>query len=117
MSLFAWKSKLKGCEVFLVAQRGRQLNKTSHNLQLERGTVFHLLLTPTLCLDEPLESAKPLAAYGLDSLAAVEFRDWVRAQLGAELATLEVTSAPSLLSLTEKIVGKIQAANAVATAA
>ncbi|KAF2177304.1 ketoacyl-synt-domain-containing protein [Zopfia rhizophila CBS 207.26] len=65
----------------------------------------------TLRVDEPLERAKPLSAYGLDSLAAVELRNWSRAQLGAELTTLEVTSAPSLLSLAEKIVIKIQAAN------
>ncbi|OTB08290.1 hypothetical protein M426DRAFT_52354 [Hypoxylon sp. CI-4A] len=66
----------------------------------------------TLRLEEPLEPGKPLSSYGLDSLAAVEFRNWSRAQLGAELTTLEVTSAPSLLSLAEKIVLKIQAANA-----
>jgi len=65
----------------------------------------------TLRVDEPLEPAKPLSAYGLDSLAAVEFRNWCRVQLGADLTTLEVTSAPSLLSLAEKIVAKIQAAN------
>lgn len=69
-------------------------------------------LMVTLRLDEPLEPAKPLSAYGLDSLAAVEFRNWARAQLGAELTTLEVTGAPSLLSLAEKIVGKMVAAAA-----
>jgi NAD(P)-dependent dehydrogenase (short-subunit alcohol dehydrogenase family) len=68
----------------------------------------------SLRLDEPLEPGKPLSAYGLDSLAAVEFRNWSRAQLGAELTTLEVTSAPSLLSLAEKIVTKLHAANAAA---
>ncbi|KUI67059.1 Lovastatin diketide synthase LovF [Cytospora mali] len=67
-----------------------------------------------LRLDEPLEPSRNLSAYGLDSLAAVEFRNWSRAQLGAELTTLDVTSAPSLLSLAEKIVIKIQAASATA---
>ncbi|KAI3391508.1 hypothetical protein diail_7206 [Diaporthe ilicicola] len=65
----------------------------------------------TLRLDEPLEPAKPLSAYGLDSLAAVEFRNWSRAKLGADLTTLEVTSAPSLLALVDKIVTKMQRAN------
>ncbi|KAK6082377.1 beta-ketoacyl synthase domain-containing protein [Seiridium cupressi] len=69
----------------------------------------------TLRLDEPLEPAKPLSAYGLDSLAAVEFRNWSRAQLGAELTTLEVTSAPSLLNLAEKIVIRIRAASSALT--
>ncbi|KAI0475393.1 KR domain-containing protein [Xylariaceae sp. FL0804] len=47
---------------------------------------------------------KPLDAYGLDALAAVEFSH-------GELTTLEVTGAPSLLSLAEKIVTKLQAAS------
>lgn len=70
----------------------------------------------TLGLDEPLEPAKSLSAYGLDSLAAVEFRNWSRARLGAELTTLDVTSAPSLLSLAGKIVTKIQDAHSAAAA-
>ncbi|KAI0421157.1 putative polyketide synthase [Xylaria grammica] len=65
----------------------------------------------TLRVEEPLESGKPLSAYGLDSLAAVEFRNWSRAHLKAELTTLEITGAPTLLSLAEKIVTKLQAAN------
>ncbi|KAI1817358.1 putative polyketide synthase [Poronia punctata] len=70
----------------------------------------------TLRIEEALESGKPLSAYGLDSLAAVEFRNWSRAQLGAELTTLEITGAPTLTSLAEKIVTRLQAAEA-ATAA
>ncbi|KAI0970360.1 putative polyketide synthase [Xylaria arbuscula] len=65
----------------------------------------------TLRIEEPLESGKPLSAYGLDSLAAVEFRNWSRAQLGAELTTLEITGAPTLTSLAEKIVARLQATN------
>ncbi|KAI0197885.1 putative polyketide synthase [Astrocystis sublimbata] len=62
----------------------------------------------TLRVEDPLEPGKPLSAYGLDSLAAVEFRNWSRARLGAELTTLEITGAQSLMSLAEKIVSKIQ---------
>ncbi|KAL3424012.1 beta-ketoacyl synthase domain-containing protein [Phlyctema vagabunda] len=61
----------------------------------------------TLRLSEPMEPAKPLSSYGLDSLSAVEFRNWVRMELGAELTTLEITNASSLISLTEKILSKI----------
>lgn len=66
----------------------------------------------TLRLSEPMEPGKPLSSYGLDSLAAVEFRNWVRMDLGAELTTLEITNATSLTSLCEKIVSKIMAAAA-----
>ncbi|KAF4628883.1 hypothetical protein G7Y89_g9267 [Cudoniella acicularis] len=69
--------------------------------------VVNAQFTKTLRLDQPMEAAKPLAVYGLDSLAAVEFRNWVRMELGAELTTLDITNASSLTSLCEKIVMKI----------
>lgn len=61
----------------------------------------------TLVLTEPVEPAKPLSSYGMDSLAAVEFRNWARTGLGAELTTLEITNARSLSTLCETIVSKI----------
>lgn len=63
--------------------------------------------TKTLRLEEPMEPAKSLATYGLDSLSAVEFRNWARMELESELTLLEITSATSLYSLCEKIVSKI----------
>ncbi|KAL8683912.1 MAG: hypothetical protein Q9186_000123 [Xanthomendoza sp. 1 TL-2023] len=63
-----------------------------------------------LRLSEAMEPGKPLSSYGLDSLAAVEFRNWVRMELGAELTTLDITNAASLIALCEKIVGRIQVA-------
>ncbi|KAL9100157.1 MAG: hypothetical protein Q9187_009397 [Circinaria calcarea] len=65
----------------------------------------------TLVLTEPVEPAKPLSSYGMDSLAAVEFRNWARTGLGAELTTLEITNARSLSTLCETIVSKIVPAN------
>ncbi|KAK5992001.1 Highly reducing polyketide synthase [Cladobotryum mycophilum] len=67
-------------------------------------------LTKTLRLPEPMEPGRPLSTYGLDSLAAVEIRNWVRMTLGAELTTLEIVNASSLLSLCEKIVSKLRPA-------
>jgi acyl carrier protein len=46
-----------------------------------------------------METAKSLASYGLDSLAVVELRNWARLEFGAELTTLDITSATSLFSL------------------
>jgi KR domain/Phosphopantetheine attachment site len=62
----------------------------------------------SLRLSEPMEPAKPLASYGLDSLAAVEFRNWARLELGAELTTLEIMGATSLFALGERIIAKIK---------
>ncbi|KAK8144631.1 hypothetical protein G3M48_005561 [Beauveria asiatica] len=63
--------------------------------------------TKMLRLSEPIEPAKSLSAYGLDSLSAVEFRNWFRSELGAEVSTLEITSANSLFVLCEKVIAKI----------
>jgi Phosphopantetheine attachment site. len=43
----------------------------------------------------------------LDSLAAVEFRNWVRQELKVTITTLEVVGAKTLNALSEKILGKI----------
>jgi acyl carrier protein len=63
--------------------------------------------TKLLRLETEIEPGKPLMAYGLDSLAAVELRGWVRQKLGAELSTLDITNANSLFDLSEKLVSKI----------
>ncbi|MCJ1384548.1 hypothetical protein MMC17_007665 [Xylographa soralifera] len=62
----------------------------------------------TLRLTEPMEAAKSLSTYGLDSLSAVELRNWIRMELGVEVTVLEITSASSLTALCEKTVSKMQ---------
>ncbi|KAI0114052.1 hypothetical protein GGR51DRAFT_546724 [Nemania sp. FL0031] len=57
-----------------------------------------------LQLEMDPEAGRPLMAYGLDSLSAVELRNWIRGKLGVELTTLDITSASSLLALCEKVV-------------
>ncbi|KAI8626383.1 hypothetical protein F5Y19DRAFT_221991 [Xylariaceae sp. FL1651] len=64
-------------------------------------------VTKVLRLETEVESGKPLQAYGLDSLSAVELRGWVRTKLGAELSTLDITNARSLYALCEKIITKL----------
>lgn len=63
--------------------------------------------TKSLGLDEPMDPTKALSGYGLDSLAAVEFRNWVRLDLGAEVTTLEIINAKTLSALCESIIAKI----------
>ena len=62
----------------------------------------------SLGLAEPMEPTKALSGYGLDSLAAVEFRNWVRLELGAEVTALEVINAKTLSSMCEGIIAKIR---------
>ena len=63
--------------------------------------------TKILRLEAEMEPGKSLMAYGLDSLAAVELRNWVRMELGAELTTLDITNASSLITLCEKLVSRL----------
>lgn len=64
-------------------------------------------VTKALRLETEVESGKPLAAYGLDSLSAVEIQGWARTKLGAELSTLDITHAASIFALGEKMVSKL----------
>jgi len=83
------------------------LTKAALNLLL-------IQITKILRLETEMEPGKPLMAYGLDSLSAVELRGWVRQKMGAELSTLDITNASSLNALAEKLVSKLPPAAAVA---
>ena len=58
-----------------------------------------------LRLSEPIDTGRPLSVYGIDSLAAVEVRSWLR--VGALVATLDNLNASSLIALCEKVVAKV----------
>ncbi|KAI0970609.1 PKSKA1 [Xylaria arbuscula] len=60
-----------------------------------------------LRLSEPMDPERPLAVYGIDSLAAVEVRNWVRTELGAQVTTLDIMNTPSMKAFCEKIISKI----------
>ena len=60
-----------------------------------------------LRLETEPEPGRPLMAYGLDSLSAVELRNWIRVKIGVELTTLDITNAGSLITLCEKVVSKL----------
>lgn len=53
-----------------------------------------------------VEESKPLSGYGIDSLAAVDLRNWLKTCLGVEISTLDVLNAASLKALCEHIVGR-----------
>ena len=55
---------------------------------------------------EDISPAKSLADYGMDSLVAVEMRNWLLRELEAALPILELMASTSLRALSEKIVRK-----------
>ncbi|KAL4796138.1 hypothetical protein BDV19DRAFT_361592 [Aspergillus venezuelensis] len=48
----------------------------------------------SLRLPEALDAARPLSTYGINSLAAVEFRNWLRIELGVELTRWKLSMRP-----------------------
>ena len=65
------------------------------------------VLMRSLGISEPLEPTRPLDNYGVDSLVAVELRNWVRAELAIEMSTLEIVGARTLTTLCETILKKL----------
>ncbi|EFY94490.2 polyketide synthase [Metarhizium robertsii ARSEF 23] len=51
--------------------------------------------------DIPLD--RPLEHLGIDSLVAMEVRNWIRQQIGVELSTISIVQSPSLFHLAEDI--------------
>ncbi|KUI61191.1 Lovastatin diketide synthase LovF [Cytospora mali] len=51
----------------------------------------------SIALDRPLENL------GVDSLVAMEVRNWVRQQVGVELSTITIVQSPSLLHLADQV--------------
>lgn len=69
--------------------------------------VINAVLMRSLGASEPLDAGRPLASYGLDSLVAVELRNYVRTELGVEISALEVVGAKTLAALCEVIIKKL----------
>ncbi|KAI2616727.1 reducing type I polyketide synthase [Hypoxylon sp. NC1633] len=93
-------------QALLVMQRSKAEPATMLKVAVD---VLSQYLMKSLRLSEALDAARPLSAYGIDSLAAVEFRNWLRIKLGVALTTLDIVNAPSLVSVCEKTVGQIAA--------
>jgi hypothetical protein len=73
----------------------------------ESVEVLSVQFSKILRLGDAIESGKLLVAYGRDSLAAVELRNWIRQKIGVELSTLHIINASSLIALSEKLIAKL----------
>ncbi|KAI0480938.1 polyketide synthase [Xylariaceae sp. FL0804] len=66
-----------------------------------------LKLTRVLSVDlANLDAARPLHAYGVDSLVAVDVRSWLLKELGAEVSVFDMTGLPSIQRLAETATAK-----------
>jgi len=53
-----------------------------------------------------VDAAKPTSEYGVDSLVAVELRNWLFVKAGAEISIFDMLQSKSLMVLAEKVAGK-----------
>ncbi|THC90671.1 hypothetical protein EYZ11_009864 [Aspergillus tanneri] len=58
--------------------------------------------------EQSIEPGQPLSVYGLDSLSTVELRNWIKAQMGADVTTFDVLNANSLILLAQRVVNKLR---------
>lgn len=94
----------KAVQAFLLLHRSKA---SKESLMAAGVEVLNRQFVKSLRLTEPMEPARSLSAYGLDSLSAVEVRNWVRRELAAELTTLDITNASSLYGLCERVIAKM----------
>lgn len=69
--------------------------------------LVNTVLMRSLGVNEFLEPTRPLDNYGVDSLVAVELRNWVRMELAVEMSALEIVGARTLTALCETILKKL----------
>ncbi|KAI0113814.1 hypothetical protein F4776DRAFT_666979 [Hypoxylon sp. NC0597] len=99
-------SKLKEVSAILVAARSNTDAKNVLSLATE---VCSRYLAKSLRMSNELDISRPLSVYGIDSLSAVEFRNFVKTNLGVDLSTLEILSAASLSAVREELIRRIRA--------
>lgn len=94
-ALSAFKSMLKLSSSF-----------SMEKLTAEAVKLVNAQIVRILGLSADIEESKPLSSYGIDSLAAVDLRNWCKKTLEVELTTLDVLNASSLGALCTKLVKK-----------
>ncbi|KAI4126027.1 MAG: hypothetical protein LQ338_003966 [Usnochroma carphineum] len=100
------QASLKDAEAFAALLK----TQSNHSTTLMGAVdIINRAITRILNMSQPLEPNKPLSGYGIDSLAAVEVRNWFRMELRVEVTTLEINNAHSLMSLGELVLTKSNA--------
>ncbi|PYH88738.1 polyketide synthase [Aspergillus ellipticus CBS 707.79] len=56
--------------------------------------------------EEEISATRDLTSYGVDSLVAVELRNWLVAQVGAEVSIFELMQSPSLEALADRVAAR-----------
>jgi hypothetical protein len=68
------------------------------------NTLFNFLLRP----QEDLDITQPIAGMGVDSLVAIELKNWCQRQFGIETSVLEILDSGTLIDLGKTIAAKLR---------
>ena len=82
-------------------------------IDIVAGGVAEKLGTILVVPAADIDMTRPVTAYGLDSLNAIELRNWITKELGANLQVLELLTSGSLPSLAALIMKKREAATII----
>ena len=86
-----------------VRQLLRAVSSVAEAAEVIVGLLIKKLATLLMITEEDVDSKKPLVAYGLDSLVAVEFRNWITCDLDAKVPLMVLMNSPSIEHLGGKI--------------
>jgi hypothetical protein len=89
--------------------------KTSKNYEQALKLVVDGLMTKVSAVlmvpREEMDAARPIVVYGLDSLVAIEIRNWITRELEASLQVLELLTSSSITALSATILKKSKLAH------
>ena len=87
-----------------------QLLASADSLEAAQEAISGRLKTKLCSLlmvqEEDLDPTKPIVSYGLDSLVAVEFRNWIAKEVGARVQLLDIMPCKSWGALVELIASR-----------
>ncbi|OCK83574.1 hypothetical protein K432DRAFT_401877 [Lepidopterella palustris CBS 459.81] len=106
----AWKQDRRFWPLQTNAAQGTQARGTGRaNKKTQLNLREIITSASTTCFALPLEvvgASCPLAVYGVDSLVAVEVRNWLAVSAKADLSIFDIMQSPSLEALAERVTEK-----------
>ncbi|KAL8878530.1 MAG: hypothetical protein Q9198_003678 [Flavoplaca austrocitrina] len=84
----------------------KQATTLASAIQIVGKAISQQLASLLMISADDMDGSKPVVAYGLDTLAAVELRNWITSGLEANVPLIDLMNSPSIEHLAGKIVGK-----------
>ena len=84
----------------------KQATSLAEMQQLIRDALAGKIASVSMTPREDIETDKPLATYGMDSLVAVDIRNWIANEMAANISALEFIDCNSLAGLSDAVIEK-----------